>query len=288
MITNYYLGHDGQRLIEDKDCSFSKNFDWICCKNRIIKHKDIPNTIYCKLDFLRYWYRTDIKHLDSRFILITGASDYSPSINYFTVYKMIVDNPNLIVWFAENNVLYNPKVMNISVGLATHKWEIERTINCIKKINIQPNNRINKIYCRWRGNRASNCLGSGFVERPSATKWAVNNSLCLYENDEQSQRDYLIKVKQHKYLLCPLGNGSDSSPKLAEAIIMGTVPIVKKTYNNYNLYKSLPVLFINNWEDITQDLLNSKGEELFKQLQDKDYSYYFTADYWTNLIKSYI
>ena len=284
MTTNFYLGHDGQKLIDDKECSLSKNFDWICCKNRIIKHKDIPNTIYCKLDFLRYWYRTEIKHLDNRFILITGASDFSPSINYYTIYQNILQNSKLIVWFAENNVIYHPKVQNLSVGLATHSIEMEYILNDVKKMYIPKDT--NKIYCRWRI-RNGNVLGINYLERPKAEEFSRNNILCYFDESNLDYKDYLIKVKQHKYLLCPIGNGSDSSPKLAESIILGTLPIVRKSYNNYSLYKDLPILWVNHWTDITSELLETKGNKLYEKLQEKDYSYFFCLTRWVNLIKSF-
>ena len=71
---NKYWGHDGGHLERNVGDVYTNNFDWICCKDKIIKHKPTdPRTIYIKTDYLKKWYKDIVREQD--FILICGASE---------------------------------------------------------------------------------------------------------------------------------------------------------------------------------------------------------------------
>ena len=73
---NKYWGHDGGHLERNVGDVYTNNFDWICCQDKIIKHKPTePSTIYLKTDYMKKWYKDIVKEQD--YILICGASDDS-------------------------------------------------------------------------------------------------------------------------------------------------------------------------------------------------------------------
>ena len=66
---NKYWGHDGGHLERNVGDVYTNNFDWICCQDKIIKHKPTdPRTIYIKTDYLQKWYKDIVREQD--FILI--------------------------------------------------------------------------------------------------------------------------------------------------------------------------------------------------------------------------
>jgi hypothetical protein len=60
---------------------------------------------------------------------------------------------------------------------------------------------------------------------------------------------------EYKYIISPLGNGLDCH-RTWEAIILGCIPIVKKSGLD-PMYEGLPVLIVNDWSDITQNILDN-------------------------------
>lgn len=50
----YFLSSDGNPMLKNIPNEFSKNFDWVVTKSHLYKFKDIPETIYVKVDFLPF------------------------------------------------------------------------------------------------------------------------------------------------------------------------------------------------------------------------------------------
>ena len=86
-------------------------------------------------------------------------------------------------------------------------------------------------------------------------------------------------IKSSKFVLCPRGNGIDTH-RIWESLYMGSIPIV--IYENaHQLFTDLPILFINDWDEITYDLLNNKYEEINSQTWNYDK---LKIDYWEKFI----
>ena len=67
--------------------------------------------------------------------------------------------------------------------------------------------------------------------------------------------DYYKSLGKYKFLIAPRGGGLQS-PKFAEAIMMMTVPVTKRYPCFEQLQKfGFPILLVNEWEDITEELL---------------------------------
>jgi hypothetical protein len=81
--------------------------------------------------------------------------------------------------------------------------------------------------------------------------------------------------------LSPIGHGLDCH-RTWEALILGSIPIVKSSPLD-SLYDGLPVLIINDWREISKDLLKDTINK-FKQI---DFNYdKITSKYWINKIRN--
>jgi hypothetical protein len=75
--------------------------------------------------------------------------------------------------------------------------------------------------------------------------------------------DYLKSMRNSKFTLCPRGNGIDTH-RLFEALYVGSIPIVKKHVIHKGL-EDLPILFIDSWDEVTQEFLETKYEEMIER-----------------------
>ena len=85
--------------------------------------------------------------------------------------------------------------------------------------------------------------------------------------------------------MSPEGNGADCH-RTWEALLLGCIPIVKKTYMGSGLYDGLPVVYVNEWSEITPDRL---AAEWSKYVNAPKGTYQFEklfADYWVDRIKA--
>ena len=67
---------------------------------------------------------------------------------------------------------------------------------------------------------------------------------------------YLTDMIAAKFTLSPRGNGIDCH-RTWEALLMGAIPIVRSSSLD-PLYKDLPVLIIDDWEDVTENFLQEE------------------------------
>jgi hypothetical protein len=83
--------------------------------------------------------------------------------------------------------------------------------------------------------------------------------------------------------LSPPGGGLDCH-RTWEALILGCIPIVKRfNIPLENVYADLPVLIVDDWEDVTEELLVST----IKDFNSRTFDYNkLTLKYWVDLIYS--
>lgn len=88
------------------------------------------------------------------------------------------------------------------------------------------------------------------------THW--KNNFISYKVDHFHGKEFLIEFKKYPFTVCVHGGGFDLCPKLFEAIIVGVIPIIKKTIPMTDAYQGLPVVIIDEWNEntITSDKLN--------------------------------
>ena len=81
-----------------------------------------------------------------------------------------------------------------------------------------------------------------------------------------SIEEYYFDLAQHKFAFSPPGNGVDCH-RTWEALYLGVVPIVKKSPSMCG-FSELPILLVNNWEDISYTYLEEKYEEMRTKMFD--------------------
>ena len=98
------------------------------------------------------------------------------------------------------------------------------------------------------------------------TKWLVKNNW--------DPLDYYKNLSEYKYFICPIGNGIQS-PKIFEALLVKTIPIVINTPCVHDLKNyGYPILIINNYDELETKKL------------EKDYKLFYNSINWENILYS--
>ena len=92
----------------------------------------------------------------------------------------------------------------------------------------------------------------------------------------------LKSIYEHKFVFAPRGRGIDTH-RMWESLYLRTIPIVRKTTAMKDFY-DLPILFIDNWDDITEEYLEIKYQEIINKKYNIEK---INVNYWINRIKEY-
>jgi len=258
-------------------------------------HKSINNNKirYIKTDFIKNRDNNDIIHIEkwnreedtydintnNLHVIITGHSDYDISNNELP----IINKDNIIKWFSVNMNIRNPKCISIPLGI-TNKNEIgSKTHKIIGNYD--------KIYNISRLTKPDKNLAylninvHTFPEERNKVYNTYKNKHWVTLDEPKVSLDghesYLNNIYSHKFIFAPRGNGIDTH-RIWESLYLRSIPIVKKCIGMEQFY-DLPILFVDNWDNITEEYLHNKYDEIMS----KNYPLYkLNIDYWKNMISN--
>lgn len=95
------------------------------------------------------------------------------------------------------------------------------------------------------------------------------------------QEHYYSKILDHFFMLSPPGNGIDCH-RTWEILYLKRIPILKRVGRLEDLYSGLPVVFINNYEEISEEFLLNKYDETLNRSFNFDK---LKFSHWLNMIE---
>ncbi len=243
---------------------------------------------------------TAIKHFISiipkikcKFVLVSGDCDECllNSLSSVSEFNLLINNENLIHWFTQNCVINHKKLSNIPIGLdyhtissnLYHQWgpqksplDQEKELIEIRK-NMKPfYERVIKAY--------SNFHFATDIKYGNDRIKAINEvpkDLVFYEPTTLPRIETWKNQIRYAFVLSPMRHGYDCH-RTWEALCLGCIPIIKKMPIN-NVYDDLPVLIVDEWRDLTAELL----EKTIMEFATKQFNYNkLLLSYWTNKIKN--
>jgi len=229
--------------------------DYIC-GNKFIDLTNFKDTQFCKTDFISEYSNQYIKKF------ITHNSDYSIDD------KTIKSGPKFDLWYAQNKDTNNENVITIPIGLENFESNFTHKSMFSKHSSLPSNSFYKKEYI--------NELSKTFEKKTHLVYLNFNPSTYLKErnyvlnlffnknwvcyNNNITWKQYYDGLYKSKFVFSPRGNGIDCH-RTWEALYLRTIPIVIKT-SCMNEFKDLPILFIDSWEQINEDFLLTKYEEM--------------------------
>ena len=251
-------------------------------------------SIYVCSDLLKYFVNQILPKINNNFVLVSGDSDLCVPKEALTSqeFAILINSNFLLKWFAQNTHFQNhEKIFQMPIGLdyhtignnPSHKWKLktenhlpfyqEETLINIKNNSKPFYDRIQKIYVNF------SLTNDRFNDRKKSLNTIPLNLLDKNLNFIPRTINWNIMSK-YTFVLCPFGVGMDCH-RTWEALCLGCIPILCAPIFK-KLFEELPVLIVNNWKEITEELLNSTIEK-FKNLSfnyDK-----LLLKYWVEKIK---
>ena len=212
--------------------------------NNILLLKE-GDKIFVKTDYLQYFFNNIFPKIQTKFYLITGVSDYEINNTYLNYLNDI----RIIKWIGVNiSIQNNNKVCKMLIGFQ----EVERNggnqellykMYTIKKCF---NEKIDKLLITYFNNTHSirNNINNLF-----------NNQSYIEFGEKLDFENYLKKINNYKFVLCPRGNGLDTH-RFCEILLMGSVPVVEKNGLS-DLYEKFPCIIVDSFNDINYELLQN-------------------------------
>ena len=277
---NYLIS--GERIQRLSDlCIFDKNYInkypvEKYCNDIIYLNVHIPDidikkikkskVFFVNTDYLQYFYKQIEPIIDNKFILITHNSDINPDLKVYP-YKNIINSNKLIKWFGEN-LPVTSKSKCIPIGLENSVHKRVNMNNILKYRNTDK-----KFLLYFNFNENTNPI------RKKIKKLLLNNNFTFNKNLKWN--DYIKELCKYKFCISPPGNGIDCH-RHWECIYVGTIPIILKDNNViYDNFKDLPILFVNNYNQINKNFLEIK----YNEMKNKYYNLEKTKlRYWENEI----
>ena len=230
-----------------------------------IKENDI---IFCNAHFIKSLFRQlkNIKEL-TNIKLITHQTDIPITKKlYDTKPKCISEWYSINIDTKEKNLIPIPLGVSNDYSPKNPKY---REFKKIKKIE----SKDNKIYVNFE-------INTNRRERFSLYNLYKNKEYFFVENPNLTMTEYLQKLNENLYILCPWGNGYDTH-RFWESIYVGSIPITKKhiTYDSATL---LPNIQVPNYKDIDFERMDN----IRLNFEESKFEYEkLTIDWWISKIK---
>lgn len=247
------------------------------------------------------WIRNNIKHYDVKDIdlfaknihllkrkifIITGDSDMKvPSCYKKESVDIILSNENITNWFTQNydGSIIHDKLKHFPIGLDLHtqRWLIED--DPLKKINFYievRNSNVNiinnKIFC-------DSHLKITNKEREKMYEILKKNPRIDFLESLIGFENIIKKYKEYKFVLSPEGNGLDCH-RTWELFLLGCIVITKSSsLNQMWIENDLPVIIIEDWNELNNGLKIKLKEWYIKYNKFTDYNHIikrFKYNYW--------
>lgn len=221
-------------------------------------------TEYLPLFFIEYHPR--IRH---PYVLVTHNSD----LPIPGCYQTYLGHPKILAWFGQNvEGDTHPKLHPLPIGLENRQYSNgDLTVVTRAREQFLGLPKVHLLYNNFS-------LHTSFSERSKVYELFKQKTYC-HTSSRKPYPEYLRDLAESKFVLCPRGNGLDCH-RAWESIYMGAIPIVKSSASD-SLFEKLPVLIVQDWSEVTEELLSQKYDEIWSN----SYSYdSLHLNFWLNKI----
>lgn len=192
-------------------------------------------------------------------IIVTGYSDYPIGLNELH----LLESPEVRKWFANNVDFPHPKLVSVPLGLPNElDFPTYGNTRTLYKVAQEPKVVKNLAYMNFK---IETCPHE---RHPVFNKFFSEDwvSVGTVDFSNEGHEKYLRDIRSHKFCICPRGNGVDCH-RIWECLYLGTIPIC---INNVALdqFKNLPILFIDSWDQVTSEFLETVYDEFSKHEWD--------------------
>ncbi len=236
------------------------------------------STIYLHFDMIEQFINVFLDKMENPFIIVSGNSDHTTPDD-FPSHKRLLEHPKLIAWFSQNMIGDHPKLHHLPIGLDYHTLSINRGHHewCFIPTPITPKNQETYFTAIRKGLKplkdtdyniavTNFHLAMGGPPRRIQYRVPIYNTLkdksCVKWLPKQTREEFWQTLNDYAFVICPFGNGLDTH-RTWEVLCLGRIPIVEKSPLN-KVYDGLPIVEITDWNDITEEWLENKFNEIIQ------------------------
>ena len=209
-----------------------------------------------------------------KFIIFTNLED--TPIDDFILNKI---PENVACISAVNAITHNDKVIPAPYGVQRRMNPSDDRIEQLTQyMEHVPSNPRGLLYVSH--NESSNARRLGIKNLFYDKDWAEVNEQRVPYNI------FLYNLSGSKFMICPIGNAIDCHRNW-EVLYMRRVPVMTRDSYLQKLFENYPVLFVDKYSDITEELLLA-NDDLFQQAQTMDLSDLTLPKFFDNIVDKYV
>jgi hypothetical protein len=275
-------------------------------------------SIYVCTDALPYFFYEILPKINNTFYLVSGDSDATVPNGGIDIYRNpraleenicleILNHPKLIQWFSQNciftnenvntttekvyNVLTNSKICQLPIGLDYHTisndpdkfwrdknegYSVKYQEHILKKIR----QTMKPFYERTHKIFVNMSIGDETCVRRKAIN-QIPSELLVINADKMSRTRVWNEITNYTFALSPYGSGPDCH-RHWEILCLGCIPIIR-SFGSNQMFEDLPVLIVNEWSDINEQLL----EDTLNKFKKTNFNYNkLSLQYWVDKFSS--
>ena len=200
----------------------------------ITEEWDNPKVLFCYGHRLEL-FQSKIRFLNNPFVLVTHNSDE----NITDKYLPILNHDKLIAMYSQNPCINHPKLNLVPIGIANSMWphgNLDMLSQVMRHLSVIP--KQNKVYFNFN-------IGTNPTKRQECFDIMKTK---LHFEPMKYHSQYLHSLAQHKFAICPDGNGIDSH-RIWECYYLGVIPILLDSVFARKLEKVVPCIILNSWHE---------------------------------------
>jgi hypothetical protein len=135
---------------------------------------------------------------------------------------------------------------------------------------------VNMIECEYEVEKllyVNHNISTNIQERTGINEIFEKCNWATVDKTRQDYRTFLSNIKKHKFMICPIGNAIDCHRNW-EVLYLNRIPVMKYSIHLEKIFKDYPVLFVDNYSDVTEQLLYDNSnliESIDKNKLNLDY-----------------
>ncbi len=207
-------------------------------------------------------------------IIRTGESRVGIDFNWLNIPE------KLKVLFSLNVDVKDDRIYYLPVGLERKRWnpQQKKQENLFNMMNtdIEPSKLV----------YLNIAAGTNIQSRPKLIEVMKDKSWCTNDNrgNGSDYMNFITNIKEHKFVFSPDGNSLEGH-RTWETLYLGRIPIIERHVFTEYFAERLPLLIVDNWEDVTEEFLNDKYNEMINKEWDWDL---LKNSYWKTYISGVI
>jgi hypothetical protein len=250
------------------------------------------STVYVCNSAIRMFRDTILPSIVVPFVLVSGDSDNAMPYDILPgeEFNTFINDTRISHWFCQNLMITHPKMTHMPIGLDYHtmskvgephpwgigKVPVEQEKEFQQAIAEAPPSNERHLYCYSNFHHATFGIGSRGDRQEAIAK--LPKDLVFYDPVFTSRDIAWNHQSFFSFVLSPKGGGYDCH-RTWEALCLGCIPIMKHSGLD-PLFHNLPVLFLNDWSEVTRDLLvQTLLQKSYQPVQKEK----LLLSYWTDL-----